>query len=197
MAMIVTVPDFDAAATAIARMLLTSETRTRIVRLEGFCGAGRTNIGSRLSTKIGAVHIAVDKYASKFDEPPPYPQCIKQTKLDVAIAEVLASGQTCILDAICLEEVAPRNKWGLGFVIYVKQLSFNNPDPIWHDGLTLDDPPPQIEPHRSGHIYHMQAQPHMTADMIVELPQEGHFLPSGSFSHEMCFDPPASVRFRA
>jgi hypothetical protein len=190
MVKIASVPDFDSAASAIATAVITLLPNPSIVRIEGFCGAGKTNVGGRLAALIDGIHIAADNFANKYDDPPPYPECIRQLELAQAIATAMQSGRFTILDAVCLEDVAPVGTWGRGLVVYVKQLSFNNAEhPIWHGGFQLEGDSPAEEPHRSVHAYHLRVRPHEKADLIVEVPEEGHSLPSGSFSREMCFDP--------
>ena len=68
------------------------------------------------------------------------------------------------LDAVCLDEIAPSSKWGRGFVVYVKRLSFNNQHPIWHPGLHLEGEAPEREAHRSIFLYHQKSKPHERAD---------------------------------
>jgi hypothetical protein len=133
-------------------------------------------------------------FAVEATDPPPYPQCMKQEELNNAVARAVETGKTVILDAVCLEEVAPVERWGRGLNIYVKMLSFNGGNPIWHAGFNLENAPPMIEPHRSVHAYHLKRVPHMNADLIVEFPdEEGYLLPEAPFSRERCLDPENSV----
>ena len=118
---------------------------------------------------------------------------MKQSELDAAISDAINTGKVVILDAACLAEVAPIQRWGRGLNIYVKRLSFNNVDPIWHEGINLEEEAPINEPHRSVHAYHLNYAPHMHADLIVEFPEEGHRLPDVPFSRERCFDPPSGI----
>ena len=94
-----------------------------------------------------------------------------------------------VLDAVCLEEVAPSTKWGRGFVVYIKRLSFNTQAPIWHEGFHLEEEVPTKEVNRSIHMYHNRVRPHETADLIIELPETGHLMTEGRFDRSMCFDP--------
>lgn len=105
------------------------------------------------------------------------------------ILDALSSNRTVILDAVCLEDVAPYSKWGVGYKVYVKRLSFNATNPAWSEGYNLEDDPPEPEPHRSVHHYHLRCRPHETAQIIIEWPENGHELPKGPFSRERCFDP--------
>jgi hypothetical protein len=162
--------------------------------MEGFCGVGKTAIAGRLASKLrGAVHIRGDDLAFKPEKPTPYPGCIRQSKLDQSISDAIASGAVVILDAVCLESIAPSKRWGRGLMVYVKRLSFNTPNnPRWDEGYKLEygDDVPDREPHRSVHLYHMAALPHENADIIVELPEAGHSLPRKPFNRDHCYDPP-------
>src|SRR4051812_33374680 len=44
----------------------------RLIRIEGVCGSGKTNIARRVAALIGGIHIECDQYANEYDEPPPY-----------------------------------------------------------------------------------------------------------------------------
>ena len=194
MPVILTVPDFNAAAREISLRFKRNPPKAPLIRIEGFCGSGKTSIARRLVSLIGGHHIEGDQFASKHNDPPPYPDCIRRNELDDAIEHALETESPLILDAVCLAEVAPVERWGRGLVVYVKQLSFNNPhDPLWHDGLSLEGDPPDDQPHRSVHIYHLKMRPHEIADLIIEVPHELHRLPSEPFSREGCFDPPNST----
>jgi hypothetical protein len=191
MTKIITRSNTDEIAAWVVEFLLTSP--SKLVRVEGICGSGKTTIGRKLAASGVGLHIEIDKFAAKSTEPPPYPQCLKQEELGNAIARAVETGKTVILDAVCLAEVAPAERWGRGLSIYVKQLSFNTSDPVWHEGFNFEDEPPMIEPHRSVHAYHLKYAPHMNADLIVEFPEDGHLLPEVPFSRERCFDPKNSV----
>lgn len=189
---IVTVPTFGIAASKIVERWR-DKGRPNPIRFEGFDGAGKSGLAKLVSEIVGGEHIEGDKFVRKFDEPPPYPKCIIQAELDAAVQQAFDSCRITILDAVCLEEVAPSARWGRGFVVYVKRLSFNNSDPSWHEGTSLEFAPPDREVHRSIHLYHCTFKPHMNCDLIVEIPNEGHTVTVGAFSREWCFDPPESV----
>lgn len=183
---IVTIQSASEAAAALAARFGDN----KLVRLEGFCGCGKSTIAGFLSREYGAAHIEGDKFAVKPDAPRPYQACIRQREFDQAIDLALVERRVVVLDAVCLDAIAPTARWGRGLLVYVKRLSFNNPyAPIWHGGLNLEDAPPACEPHKSVHRYHLSTRPHENADVIVEMPEEGHFLYPGPFSRGMCFDP--------
>jgi hypothetical protein len=191
MAKIITKSNTDEVASWIAEFLAKSP--SNLIRIEGVCGSGKTTIAQNLQARGVGLHISADHFAARPDVATPYPGCMKQNELDAAIADAVKTGKVVILDAVCLEEVAPVQRWGRGLDIYVKMLSFNNIDPIWHVGFNLEDEPPINEPDRSVHLYHLKCQPHMKADLIVEFPGDLHRLPKVPFSRERCFDPPNSV----
>src|ERR1700686_3219905 len=155
---IATVPTFEEAAQGIMRVW-GEVGKPHIIRFEAFDGIGKSGLAKLVAPKIGAEHVEVDKFAFKPEVEKPYRDCLRKEKLDAAIAAVIASGKPVILDAVCLEEVAPRSRWGRGFVVYIKCLSFNNQDPIWHEGFRLEDEEtPKDEPHRGVFLYHRQSK---------------------------------------
>ena len=173
---------------AITPMLL--RTCPKVIWMEGDCGSGKSSIAHKLAERGVGLHIEIDKFTVKPERPAPYSQCVKYHELDGAIAHALELRKKVILDFVCLGEVAPVDHWGRGLVIYVKRLSFNHVDPLWHLGFHLEDEPPTDEPRRSVHLYHLRSLPHMSADLIVEFPEDFHQLPTIPFSRERCFDPP-------
>ena len=150
---------------------------------------GKSGLAKLVALQIRAEHVEFDKFAFRPATPTPYPGCLTQPQLDAAISAAFASGKPVALDAVCLEEVAPISNWGRGFVIYVKRLSFNSPNPLWHRGFDIDDDVPEDEPRRSIVLYHNRYKPHERADLIVELPEEGHTISSLAFDRRLCFDP--------
>jgi hypothetical protein len=191
MAKIITKKNTDELAIWITEFLARSP--SKLIRIEGVCGSGKTTIAQKLQARGVGLHINADHFVARPVVATPYPGCMKQSELDAAISDAIKTGEAVILDAVCLQEVAPVQRWGHGFSIYVKMLSFNNVDPAWHVGFNLEDGPPINEPDRSVHLYHLKYQPHMNADLIVEFPEEFHQLPKLPFSRERCFDPPNSI----
>jgi hypothetical protein len=194
MPLIVTVPDFAAAAEEISLRVKSNPPRPFLVRVEGVCSVGKTPIAKELATLITGRHIEGDQYANKHHDPPPYPQCIRRNEWDTAIERALNNALPVALDAVCLREIASVERWGRGFNVYVKKLDFGGSNrPIWHDGLNLEDDPPPHEPHRSVHLYHLNIRPHETADLIIEVPGKDDQLPVGALERDLCLDPPGST----
>ncbi len=163
-----------------------------MIRFDGIAGVGKTGLAKLLKERVDGEHVAADDFVNKFDEPPAYRECLRQAEFDAAIETAVASGRVVILDALCLDEVAPIARWGRGLAVYVKRLSFNNSDPIWHYGFHSDEEPPADKLHHSIDVYHDRVKPHETADLIVELADDGHTMTKGGYSRDMCFDPPGA-----
>jgi hypothetical protein len=170
---IATVPTFEAAADVVVRIWREAGESKRL-RFEGFDGVGKSGLAKLVAPRIGAAHIEGDKFAFKPEAPTPYPGCLRQAELDAAITAAVALGKPVALDAVCLDEVLPSSRWGRGFVVYVKRLSFNNQDPMWHHGFEIEGEAPKDEPHRGIVLYHQKSKPHERADLIIELPDIGH-----------------------
>lgn len=191
MAKIITRSNTDEIASWITEFLANSP--SSLIRIEGVCGLGKTTIAQKLQARGVGLHVNADDFVVRPTVATPYPGCMKQDELDAAIADAIKAGKVVILDAVCLGEVAPVERWGRGLRIYVKRLSFNNVDPTWHEGFNLQEEAPINEPHRSVHAYHLKYAPHMNADLIVEFPEDDHQLSKVPFSRERCFDPPNSL----
>ncbi len=187
---IVMVPNVDEAVPAITRRLSTLQ----LVRIEGFCGVGKTRLAHRLSEITGATHIATDIFAFRPDRPSPYRDCIKRPELAAEIKRATAASNLVVLDGVCLDEVAPQAEWGRGLLVYVKRLSLQSGTSIWHDGIDLEDGEvPHDEPGRSIFLYNAKVRPDHRADLILELPGEFDSLPPGELSRGLCFDPPKAI----
>jgi hypothetical protein len=165
--------------------------KPNLLRMEGFDGVGKSELAKLVAKRIGAAHVEVDSFAFKPDVPKPYRDCLRSDDLDTVIRSALAMGGPTILDAVCLDEVAPSVRWGRGFVVYVKRLSFNNQNPIWHEGFHIEDEQelPSIEPYRGILLYHRKYKPHDRADLIIELPNIGYTISNFTFDRTNCFDP--------
>ena len=187
---IATVATFENAADLVAR-IWDDAGRPNLLRMEGFDGVGKSGLAKLVVKLIGAAHVEVDKFAFKAEVPGPYRDCLRRDDLDAEVGSALAMGGPTILDAVCLDEVVPSVRWGRGFAVYVKRLSFNNPTPIWHEGFHLEDKSElsSDEPHRGILLYHRNFKPHEHADLIIELPDIGHTISNFAFDRTYCFDP--------
>ena len=166
-----------------------------LVRFEGFDGVGKSGLARLFIERIDGIHVEIDQFAATPDVERPYRDCIRRPEVDATICAAVASGKVVALDAVCLDEVAPSGRWGRGLIIYVKRLSFNNWDPIWHEGFHLEEELPNYEIRRSLVAYHQANAPHLLADLIVEFPDKGHSITPGEYSRDLCFDPPDAELF--
>jgi hypothetical protein len=186
---IATVRTFGEAADVVIRVWREASD-PKLLRFEGFDGVGKSGLSKLVASRIDAEHVESDKFAFRPETPTPYPGCLKQAELDAAISAAFASGKPVALDSVCLDEVAPSSSWGRGFVVYIKRLSFNNQNnPLWHPGFAIEDEAPEDEPHRGIVLYHQRSKPHERADLIIELPEEGHTISNFAFDRGGCSDP--------
>jgi hypothetical protein len=190
---IATVQTFET-ATNVVVCVWEQAGKPKLLRFEGFDGVGKSGLAKLVAQRIDAEQVEGDKFAFRPDSPKPYPECLRKDEVEAAIMSAVATGKPVIFDAVCLDEVAPISRWGRGFVVYVKRLSFNNPDPIWHDGFHLEDEEqkPDNEPHHGICEYHRASKPHERADLIIELRETGHTIYSFDFERSMCFDLPGA-----
>jgi thymidylate kinase len=122
---IATVATFEAALERLLKVW-EEEGKPKLIRIEGFEGVGKSGLAQLFCERTGAAHINGDAYITKPETEQPYRACIRQSELDAAIGAAVVSGEAVVLEAVCLEEIAPSSQWGRGFVVYVKRLSFNN-----------------------------------------------------------------------
>jgi hypothetical protein len=137
--------------------------------LEGFDGVGKSTIGRQVAARLDATFLDSDDFATAFDDPPRYVDCLRLDELRDDIRKGLSAGPV-VLAAVCSREIWPSESVS----VYLKRLSFTLPEmPLWHRELDFEDPPPSREPHKSIFNYHLRYRPHEIADLIVEMPDIG------------------------
>ena len=142
-----------------------------MIGIEGFCSSGKSTLADCLGRDVEAEVIHTDSYAVKFDEPPPYLQCLKISELSVALTQ-RSKSRRCIVEGICLRDVLAGCNVDADFYLYVRRLSQNG---LWHDELHLEsfeagDPEygGEIEPHLSDLKYHSRTRPHEKANAVLD-----------------------------
>jgi len=142
-----------------------------IVGLEGFSGSGKTKFAHQLSLRLSVNVQHVDSFATAFDNPPRYLDCLDLVKLRRALEEGEQS-RPLIVEGICLRDVLSRIGMSATTYVYVKRIGKNG---LWYDGLHLEDfeagnpiPGDTAEPHHSDLEYHARIRPHELADLTYE-----------------------------
>jgi hypothetical protein len=145
----------------------------RLVRIEGVMSAGKTPLAEMLAAALSDANVVhVDKFASPNESDRPYAEAIDVSALHAHLASVLQKPTWTILDAVCLDELAPEATFGRGFVIYVKRVSVIGADlHLWH-GFDEEGGLPERQLLRSIHCYHMRCRPHERADVLLVHPEE-------------------------
>ena len=168
------VEEADAVASTIA--VIGSKVPT-FVRVEGVMSVGKTPFSMQLAKQLRGQLVSSDAFLIGDTSDRAYWDCLHLEKLrDVASALSSRDGPI-VFEGICSRELLQPEKFGRGYVIYLKRLSFNNPEtPEWHEGYWLSGEPPEEEVHKSIHEYHLRFRPHEDADLILELPEIGHSL---------------------
>lgn len=159
----------------VAELILNYEPTPTLIRIEGVDGAGKSTLATALASYTGGYSIHGDDYVVPSHDQKPYVSHVKLDAFRRDLATALSSNRFVFADSVCLGELAPEATFGRGFRIYVKRLSFNVIDGIWH-GFDPHDPEPDEEIARSVYLYHMNYQPHENADAVVEIPEIGHTL---------------------
>src|SRR5262249_33856889 len=75
-----------------------------IAGLEGFCGSGKTKLADPLSVRVPMSVCHVDSFAKKFDQPPPYTECLDLGALRLVLEQRDYSRPT-LVEGICLRDV--------------------------------------------------------------------------------------------
>jgi adenylate kinase family enzyme len=109
MTKIITLSDSDEIVEWVTKFLASSP--SNLIRIEGVCGSGKTTIAQKLQSNGVCLHINADDFVVRPAVATPYPGGMKQSELDAAIADAINTGKVVILDAVCLEEVAPVQRW--------------------------------------------------------------------------------------
>jgi len=142
-----------------------------IAGLEGFCGSGKTKLADQLGAQVPMYVCHVDSFAKKFDQPPPYTECLDLTALRRALEQREESRPTFV-EGICLRDVLALVDLSPAIFVYLKRIGQNG---LWYDGLRLEDfeagqpiPGDMDEPHRSDLEHHARVRPHVQAELIYE-----------------------------
>jgi tRNA A37 threonylcarbamoyladenosine biosynthesis protein TsaE len=95
-----------------------------LIALEGFCGSGKSTLSNKLIECISMSTFHTDDFATKFDRPPPYHDCVDSYRLKDAL-ETRASSHIYIIEGICLRDVLTPISVNPSLFIYVKRLGKN------------------------------------------------------------------------
>jgi hypothetical protein len=149
----------------------------QFIRVEGFMSVGKTLFATELAKRLRGQLISSDTFLVGDTSGRPYWQCLRLEELRDAVRALNGSDGPVVFEGICSRELLPPEKFGLGYVIYLKRLSFNNPEtPSWGEGYWLSGDCPAQELHKSIHRYHLRFRPHEDAHLILEIPEDGHSL---------------------
>jgi hypothetical protein len=147
----------------------------RLVRLDGFMSVGKSCLGRQLAEHIQGTLVDSDDFASPAEGERPYIDCLNVNDLRSVLLESANAGVT-ILAAVCSKEVFPPRGGLAEFSVYLKRLSFSTPNwPYWHHDPDVEETPSRAL-EKSIHEYHLRFRPHETADLVLEIPEEGHSL---------------------
>lgn len=138
-----------------------------LIGLEGFTLSGKTYLADALGKVVPMCVFHTDDYTTKFDELPPYPECVDIRRLLSAL-ETRDVSRAAIIEGICLRDVLARINITPALYVYVKRISEQG---LWHDGFCLEsfeacDNHDLHEIHLSDFRYHQRLRPHEQADII-------------------------------
>lgn len=100
--------------------------------VDGFMRSGKTDLARRLAVALGAVHIELDKFASRQEG---YVAHIRNADLRDSLSATMKEPRWVILEGICVQGVLARIGLVESASVYVKRLVAN----VWFEGKILDD----------------------------------------------------------
>jgi hypothetical protein len=149
---------------------------TRLVRVEGSDGVGKSTLSKALSHGLRATYLETDEPRFRF-QPERWTTFIETVHVDVYQEEArkaLDAGGWVVADSVCLDDVLPEHLFGRGFRIYVMPIeTYYGGFSRWSYGADL-----QREPIRYNDLdlsirnYHLTFKPHWRADAIVQIVDE-------------------------
>jgi hypothetical protein len=167
--------DFSHVLPELVKHIEESGVTPHLVRIEGVMGSGKSTLADMLAGALGSADVVHgDKFASPDKSDRPYADAIDISALRAHLASLLRKPTWTILEAVCLDEVAPEAAFGRGFVIYVKRVAVVGPDVHPWYGFEEGGAIPERPLFRSIHSYHTRFRPHETADILLVHPEELH-----------------------
>lgn len=142
----------------------------KLVRIEGVMSAGKTPLAKMLAHELSASAVHRDCFQANLQRTDLHPDQLNLDGFRSHLQWCLDRSPATVVEGICLEELAPSNRFGRGFLIYIKRISQAD---LWH-GFDDEDEPPDHEWHSSVQLYHSRHRPHERADFLIEVPEEGH-----------------------
>jgi hypothetical protein len=141
----------------------------RLLRIEGFTGAGKTRLAHSLRRATDATLISTDCFAIRTagGRDRPYIESLDLRSLHSYAATILQTAGPVIVEGVCLNESLPSKQFGRGFVDYVKRASCNTD--LWPDDYRDDERAPTSGLHRSIWDYHQFNTPDATADLVLAI----------------------------
>jgi hypothetical protein len=139
--------------------------RSRLVRIDGVMSVGKTPLATMLAHELCASEVHRDCFQANLQRTELHPDQVNVDGFRSHLEWCLERSPVTVVEGICLEELAPSDRFGRGFGIYVKRISQSG---LWHGFDELDETPNR-EWHRSIHLYHSNHRPHERADFVIEV----------------------------
>ena len=155
-------------ANALIAWLLEPSLPQGFILLDGFPGAGKSNLGSRLSQSLGRSWIELDQVVGGLQMSPSRPRCI-----DLLTAEAFNAAvgpNHAVLDGVTMLDIADKFALPVKAHVYVKRLSKHG---IWpeKDELQPTNPCDLITPPNALRLcvreYHQRTLSHQTCDALL------------------------------
>ncbi len=131
-------------------------------------GSGKSKLTDEIARATGALALHIDDFVVSSKEQRSYIDCLDLGAVREKI-QCLPSYGTCILEGICLRDIAVRIHVEPAFYVYLKRISQAG---LWNDGIDLEDFASGCwqspgEPYLSDMSYHARVQPHEMASYVI------------------------------
>ena len=149
-----------------------------VIGIEGCLTSGKSYLGNQLIRAFKARLVSTDDSRNDKDHTStPYLDTLDLSRMHTAIDDIMQTGKLVIVEGICLRSILKRIDLTADLFVYVKTLSENIDDDVWHYGYDIESFEEGEKQHQEPYIsdlkYHSRVRPHERADLIYKNKFEG------------------------
>ena len=149
-----------------------------VIGIEGCLTSGKSYLGNQLIRAFKARLVSTDDSRNDKDHTStPYLDTLDLSRMHTAIDDIMQTGKLVIVEGICLRCILKRIALTADLFVYVKRLSENIDDDVWHCGYDIESFEEGEKQHQEPYIsdlkYHSRVRPHERADLVYNSKFEG------------------------
>ena len=149
-----------------------------VIGIEGCLTSGKSYLGKKLIPAFKARLVSTDDSRNDKDHTStPYLDTLDLSRMHTAIDDIMQTGKLVIVEGICLRSILKRIALTADLFVYVKKLSGNIDDDVWHCGYDIESFEEGEKQHQEPYIsdlkYHSRVRPHERADLVYKNKFEG------------------------